>query len=185
MVGVATFSNWKEVFGRAALFRLISFSSSSSFSSILTTHQPAKKSIKEINEIFYNFLWSGRGDKIKRSVMINNYPKGGLKMIDIESFSKSLKTTWIKKYLDRGNQAKWKAFLELELQPYGNDAFFSFNLKEEDFNRYFKISDVFFHEILEIWCDLNYKDHLTSLTHFSSQTLWNNSLIRIDRKPIF
>ena len=152
---------------------------------ILTTLPTCQKSIKEINEIFYNFLWSGRGDKIKQSVMINNYPKGGLKMIDIESFNKSLKTTRIKKYLDQGNQAKWKAFLELELQPYGNDAFFSFNLKKEDLNRYFKISDVFLHEILEIWCDLNYKDHLTSLKHFSSQTLWNNSLIRIDRKPIF
>ena len=53
--------------------------------------------------------------------MINNYPKGGLKMTDIESFSKSLKATWIKKYLDQGNQGKWKAFLELELQPYGID----------------------------------------------------------------
>ena len=46
--------------------------------------------------------------------MINNYPDGGLKMIDIESFNKSLKTTWIKKY-----QEKWKVSFELKLQPYG------------------------------------------------------------------
>ena len=35
--------------------------------------------------------------------MINDYPEGGLKMIDIASFNKSLKATWIKKYLDSGN----------------------------------------------------------------------------------
>ena len=31
-------------------------------------------------------------------------------MIDIQSFSKSLKATWIKKYLDEENQGKWKYF---------------------------------------------------------------------------
>ena len=30
-------------------------------------------------------------------MMINGYPEGGLKMIDIASFNKSLKATWIKK----------------------------------------------------------------------------------------
>jgi len=40
------------------------------------------------------------------SLVINDNSNGGLKMIDIQSFSKSLKGTWIKKYLDeeiRGN----------------------------------------------------------------------------------
>ena len=45
----------------------------------------------------YTFLWNGKGDEIKRKVMINDYGVGGLKMIDISSFNKSLKTTWIKK----------------------------------------------------------------------------------------
>ena len=49
--------------------------------------------IKAINKLFYNFLWNGKGDKIKRDVIINNHENGGLKMIDIESFGKALKTT--------------------------------------------------------------------------------------------
>lgn len=36
--------------------------------------------------------------------MINDYPNGGLKMIEIQTFSKSPKVTWIKKYLDTENQ---------------------------------------------------------------------------------
>ena len=71
--------------------------------------------------LFNIFLWSGKGDEIKRNIMINNYPDGGFKMIDFESFNKSLKNTWIKKHLDQNNQGKWKVFLELKLQPYGCD----------------------------------------------------------------
>ena len=76
---------------------------------LVTNH----KIVKEINDIFYSFLWNNKGDKIKQSVMINNYESGGLKMIDISSFNKSLKTTWIKKYLDKSNRGKWKDFFEL------------------------------------------------------------------------
>ena len=59
-----------------------------------------EKAIKEVNNIFYSFLWNQKGDKIKRNVMINDYSNVGLKMIDIQSFNKSLKAMWIKKYLD-------------------------------------------------------------------------------------
>ena len=73
---------------------------------ILVTLPTCEPFIREINQIFFDFLWSGRGDKIKRNIMINDYPDGGLKMIDIQSFNKSLKTTWIKKYLDPNNRGK-------------------------------------------------------------------------------
>ena len=59
--------------------------------------------IKEINKLFFNFLWNDKGDKIKRAVMINDHPNGGLKMIDVVSFNKSVKASWIKKYLDSEN----------------------------------------------------------------------------------
>ena len=51
------------------------------------------KVLNEINELLYTFLWNGKGDKIKRKVMTNDFGVGGLKMIDISSFNKSLKTT--------------------------------------------------------------------------------------------
>ena len=34
--------------------------------------------LDEINNIFYKFLWDGKGDKIKRSIMISDYENGGL-----------------------------------------------------------------------------------------------------------
>ena len=47
------------------------------------------KYIKSIQNDFYSFLWNGKGDKIKRSEIINDYVDGGLKMLDLTSFSKS------------------------------------------------------------------------------------------------
>ena len=47
--------------------------------------------------------------------MISDYSEGGLRMIDLISFNKALKSTggrgWVKKYLDPENHGKWKFFL--------------------------------------------------------------------------
>ena len=51
--------------------------------------------------------------------MINDYDKGGLKMVDIKSFREALKLKWIGKYLDNDNQSKWKLFFTYYLQERG------------------------------------------------------------------
>ena len=84
---------------------------------LVTNH----KIISEINDIFYSFLWNNKGDKIKGSVMINDYDKRSLKMVDITLFNKSLKTNWIKKYLDDSDHGKWKEFFKLELRKYAEN----------------------------------------------------------------
>lgn len=48
--------------------------------------------------------------------MIIDYSEGRLKMIDIASFNRSLKATWIKRYLDKENCGRWKCFFDLELK---------------------------------------------------------------------
>ena len=58
------------------------------------------KILHEINDLLFDFLWNGKGDKIKRKVMINDLREGGINMIDLISFNKALKTTWTNKYLD-------------------------------------------------------------------------------------
>ena len=75
--------------------------------------------LDEINNMFYDFLWSGRGDKIKRDVMMSDYKNGGLRMIDIKSFNKPLKSTWVKKYLDNDNHGKSKLLFDSEIKISG------------------------------------------------------------------
>ena len=40
-------------------------------------------------------------------------------MIDIKSFNKSLKGTWINKYLNEENKSKWKSLFDPELESFG------------------------------------------------------------------
>ena len=51
----------------------------------------------------YEFLWDKKPDKIKRKTIIQSFENGGLKMIDIFKFLKSLISSWIKRLLDTKN----------------------------------------------------------------------------------
>ena len=66
-------------------------------------------------------------------------------MIDLFSFSKSLKTIWIKKYLDKTNMGKWKLVFDLELGRYGGEgggeAVFLGNLDKKYTKNHFQTSD--------------------------------------------
>ena len=137
--------------------------------------------IKEINCLLYDFLWDSKGDKIKRTEMINEYNKGGLKMIDLQRFNESLKIKWIKGYLDDNDKGKWKSLVNHYLEKHGGKLVFSANLKRQD-TPLLNISDPFLAECVEYWSTLNFsKDTL----NFPSSQIWLNSLIRIDNKPFF
>ena len=146
--------------------------------SSLPTDQGA---FKEINTLLYDFLWNGKGDKIKRTEMINDYEKGGLKMIDIQSFNKSLKMKWVQGYLNDDNYGKWKLFLDFHLQRCGGKLVFLSNLKPQDVPQ-LNLRDPFLREIIEHWTDLSYKEkHLD----FNAMGIWRNSLIRIENRLFF
>ena len=93
--------------------------------------------------------------------MINDYSEGGLKMIHIDSFNKSLKA--LCKYLDMENQGGWKTFLDFELRKYGGIAIFNGNLNKKDTN-VIKISDPFIKDVLEIWSEVNF-EKITFFNH--------------------
>ena len=85
-------------------------------------------------------------------------------MIDIESFCKSLKATWIKKYLDEENQS---------------------NLNTKDTKDILKPKAGFISEVLAVWAEAFLEDRIILENHFLNQSLWYNSLIRIDNCPVF
>ena len=177
---------WK--YRRLTLLGKITVIKSLVVSQLVYLHSPLRSNyrvLKEINDLLYNFLWNGKGDKIKRKVMINHFDGGGLKMIDISSFNKSLKTTWIKKYLDKNNKGKWKIFFDITLKKYGCQNFFSYNLNVRDALSTITTSDAFLKELLGIWVEVNFEPEITSKDHFLDQQLWHNSLIKIAKKQFF
>ena len=45
-----------------------------------------KQTIKRIETIIYDFLWDSKPAKIKTEILTMDYEKGGLKMINLETF---------------------------------------------------------------------------------------------------
>ena len=152
---------------------------------LLSSLQSNSQIIKQINDLFFDFLWNSKGDKIKRNVIIQNYCNGGLRMIGIASFNKALKSVWIRKYLDESNKGKWKVFFDAELEKLGGQTVFRGNLDIKDSKKLANNLSPFLKEILEIWSELNYQGSIETVESFLTQSLWYNSLIRVMDKPIF
>ena len=91
-------------------------------------------------------------------------------MIDLVSFNKSLKTTWIKKIHGFHEQRKMESF-DLALKNHGCKNVFTGILNTKDTKKSIKVSDVFLEEIFEIWAEVNFEQQLASLEHFQEQNL--------------
>ena len=135
----------------------------------LSTNQQV---LDEINNMFYKFLWDGKGDKIKRSIMIGDYENGGLRMLDLNSFNKALfKLSWVRKYLNDNNSGKWKLLFDFQLEDYGGVEFFRGNLDRKDVSKYINVPDPFIAEIVQIWTELSFEDTVKSMEHLLSLNL--------------
>ena len=66
---------------------------------------PEKEDLKLIESLLYNFVWQNKGDKIKRTKLVQKYEKDGLKMVDLKAFIDSMKLTWLKRLMT--SEADW------------------------------------------------------------------------------
>ena len=65
-----------------------------------------RSSKKQLKKLTFLYLW-GKQDKVKCSTIINNINRGGLNMVDIDSFLEALKASWVPRIIN--NQGKWRA----------------------------------------------------------------------------
>ena len=76
-------------------------------SSLLPTPNYVKK---EAKQLLFKFLWKGV-DKVTRLWTINSYKEGGLKMVDLDSQTKALRLSWMKRIFAPGS-GTWKSYLQ-------------------------------------------------------------------------
>ena len=144
----------------------------------LVLPSPPASFIKEVEKAIYDFIWCGSTEKVKRNTMINNYCDGGLKVVHIESFIKSLKCSWARRYLI-DNKSPWKVFFSRILKPYGCELFFRCNCNKRDI-RLPKLN--FISQVIEAWCEVSYT---SPLENFGHQVIWNNSHIKVNGNVVF
>ena len=88
-----------------------------------------------INKSMFDFLWDNKPDKINRKTIIQNYENGGLKMIDLNLFIKSIKAGWVKRIINDKNKGDWKFIYLRQLEKVGGQFVFECNINEKDFKK--------------------------------------------------
>ena len=90
---------WKQrnlsIYGKILILKTFALSQILFLSTVL--HVP-DHIVKEIETLSYKFLWNGKQHKVKRKVVIQDFERGGCRMIDLEEMMKVQKIKWIKKF---------------------------------------------------------------------------------------
>ena len=69
---------------------------------------PSDSLCKTIENMFWDFLWHGKKDRIKRTKMIQTVANEGLGMVELKSFITGLKVSWIKRLWS--SESFWAVF---------------------------------------------------------------------------
>ena len=143
---------------------------------------PSLEIILNMQKIFFNFLWSGKPDKIKRNVIIGPYEEGGLKMPHLQSFIYSLKMTWINKLLDPMNVSQWKSLILDKYNKFGGEKIWQ--MQSEGIVEISKYFNTFWRDILLNWNILN-EDTTDTIEGILKQSIWFNKNLKIDKEIVF
>ena len=135
---------------------------------------PSKEIIKEIEKIRYAFIWEGKPEEIKREILILDYEKGGLKMIDLEMFIMSLKISWLKRISVSENNRTINYI-------YSEKLIFDCNFSPDDVNSIIQ-KNIFINESLTTWYKCNIKKRILN---YRNEIMWNNYDIKAGGKTIF
>jgi len=126
--------------------------------------------ILELNFMLCKFLWK-IWYKVTRSSTINNWEKGGLKIIDLDCMVKLLHLAWLKRIFN-AQDSTWKNYLRYILKGYGGLFFF---FKHQ-------IGLQFYTELLQWWSEVYVS--FCPLKDWR-KILWNNKEICGHNTPIY
>ena len=141
---------------------------------------------KEIEKQCFKFIWDGKPDKVKRNVIISSHEKGGLNMIDIKSYFKSLRAIWVSRLVD-GNLANWKLIPLKYFNATGkNWLVFQMNNEGNECIEYLKNIPKFYTEVVSSW-NASGGGQVKKPVTFSDirkQVIWGNKFIKFKNKSI-
>ncbi len=137
----------------------------------------SSKNLKKANTIIFQFLWRNKTHYIKRSQLVKDYDKGGIRAPEFESMVGTFRINWIKSCLSQPDYMWFHIPRSLFEKMGGLD----FVLKcDFDVNRIpVKLSN-FHKQMLHFWKMIfthNFSPH--------NSTLWNNRVITLNRKSVF
>ena len=144
----------------------------------------------DIDKLLFDFLWDGKREKIKRKTLIGTKLNGGLNMIDIESFLRSIKLKWIKTLLHEDG-SNWKIIPRKLLNQFGkNLLIFNMNVKSlRDLPKTEIRLTPFYINVLNAYFEFsslepNFSIFPLKFVEIRKQLLWGNKHIRFRGKTL-
>ena len=133
--------------------------------------------IKEIDQIFFDFIWPNKKHHVKKKVLIQSIEDGGLKMPDIETTIKAIKLTWIKRLITKNNNYTKIANANSHIDNF--NTFFDGNMKVE--HMLIRPSP-FYEQLIEYWHEIRDLEQ-PNCNQLLNEPLWLNHNILIGNKP--
>ena len=78
----------------------------------------SNSNIKKANSVIFQFIWRNKTHYIKRSQLVREYGKGGVRAPDFEALVGTFRINWIKSYLSQAYQCGFM-FLDLCITNWG------------------------------------------------------------------
>ena len=99
------------VYGKITIIKSLALSKLSHLAIVLPNLNVQK--VKELETLFFKFIWNGKPDKVARDHMKLCEKAGGLGMVDVKMFWLSLKFSWLRRALN--TNSFWLDILESEV----------------------------------------------------------------------
>ena len=151
------------------------------------------KILKEINYIFYSFLWKKKMDgkkpseKIRRAVVCSDYECGGLRMIDMEKLQDSILLEWAEALINP-EVKEWKNLALFHFRHLGGISVFKSKVNSKTFKGLEYVDSMFWKDVLIRWLDFNNINNNTNQEASSlnlSDPIFNNKLLKFKNNVIF
>ena len=144
-------------------------------------NNPPVDILKKIKFEIFNFIWDSKPDKIKRSVIMQDYKNGGLRLMNIDYFIEALKAGWVRRIFDEQNKGIWKEFYLEKFNAFGGKLILESNLHIQDCSQITN-KNMFLWDVLAGWCKI---DNSESTHVITKEIIWNNSHIKCNNKILF
>jgi hypothetical protein len=136
-----------------------------------------EKIVKELDSLFYDFIWPNKKHHVKKQVLKQEIENGGLKMPCVYSMIKSIKLKWIQTLISKNNNFVTVANASIKIPD------IEVWLAAKNRTKYLKSEPTkFYKQILDFWEEIHCIEPITQPEILKEQ-LWENSFILINKKP--
>ena len=127
--------------------------------------------ISELEKLFYDFLWNSSPDRIKRRIIIKNIACAGLRMVELRSFIKALKVSWLRRILHQTKPNEWTCLTLIYFHTlFSIGGSYAFKLSSELLNPFWK-------DFMHIWAEICKIVPVENIGQILDSPLWHNKNI--------